>query len=167
VVTFRRSRWPATRAHVSALAEVDAVDASAAFVEALRAVARERKIASFDVVLRADAPDADSRARTNLQQVVGEAWARLDDAWSGTDVLVLDALTPFGRYAGGMALLDRVLDAARRGGRNRGPRTVILLCAAQDEHEAPRIGTQAVGLETSEEWVIAPSSWSRAATTVA
>lgn len=119
VVTFRRSRWAATRRRVCELAGIDAVDASAAFVGALRAVARERNIADFDMVLSADAPDADQRARKNLQRVVDEAWTRLDDALSATDVLVLDALTPFGRYSGGTALLDRVLDAARRGGRER------------------------------------------------
>lgn len=135
------------------------VDASAGFVGALREVARERRIADFGVVLRADAPDADSRARTNLARVVDEAWQKLEAQWAGTEVLVLDGLTPFGRYAGGMAVLDRVLGAARRAGRPRGPRTAVLLCAAQDEQLAPRIGTEAIGLVTAEEWVVAPSSW--------
>lgn len=159
VVTFRRSRWAATRIHVRRLAGVAPVDASAGFVGALREVARERRIADFGVVLRADAPDADSRARTNLARVVDEAWQKLEAQWAGTEVLVLDGLTPFGRYAGGMAVLDRVLGAARRAGRPRGPRTAVLLCAAQDEQLAPRIGTEAIGLVTAEEWVVAPSSW--------
>jgi len=60
-------------------------------------VARERRIADFDVVLRADAADADPRARTNLQRVVTEAWQKLAARWIGSDTLVLDGLTPFGR----------------------------------------------------------------------
>ncbi|MDN5913801.1 MAG: BREX system serine/threonine kinase PglW [Pseudonocardia sp.] len=159
VVTFRRSRWLATRERVEGLAGVEPVDASAAFVEALRGVAHDRRIADFDVVLRADAPDADTRARTNLGRVVEEAWQRLEAQWAVTDVLVLDSLTPFGRYAGGMAVLHRILEAARRGGQDPGPRVVVVLCAAQDENEPPRIGTHAVGLVTGEEWVVAPSSW--------
>ncbi|MGI8814862.1 MAG: hypothetical protein ACR2G2_06115 [Pseudonocardia sp.] len=39
---------------------------------------------------------------------------------------------------------------------------MILLCAAHDEHEPPRIGTEAVGLESAEEWLVAPSSWASA-----
>lgn len=159
VVTFRRSRWAATRAHVCELAGVDAVDVSAAFVGALRAVARDKHITDFGVVLRADGPDADLRARTNLQRVVDDAWARLEPEWRDTEVLVLDVLTPFGRYDGGAALLNSLLGAARRAGRAGGPRVVVLLCAALDEREAPRIGAEAVGLETFEEWIVAPSSW--------
>ncbi|MGQ0480074.1 MAG: BREX system serine/threonine kinase PglW [Pseudonocardia sp.] len=164
VVTFRRSRWSATREYVRSVAGVDVVDASSAFVTALREVARDRRIADFDVVLRADAPDADPRARTNLNRVVDEAWQRLSLVWTSAEVLVLDGLTPFGRYPGGAAQLNRLLDGARRAGRDGGPRTLILLCAARDENEPPRIGTEAIGLETAQEWVVAPSSWTPAAT---
>ncbi|MDN5751239.1 MAG: hypothetical protein L0H64_22500, partial [Pseudonocardia sp.] len=100
---------------------------------------------------------------TNLQRVVDDAWARLEQEWRGTEVLVLDVLTPFGRYDGGAALLNRLLGAARRAGREAGPRVVVLLCAALDEREAPRIGAEAVGLETFEEWIVAPSSWASSA----
>lgn len=164
MVTFRRSRWEACRDHVVTVLGVDAVDASAAFVAALREVARERRITDFSVVLRADAPDAEQRARTNLDRVVADAWVRLAEVWNATDVLVLDALTPLGRYAGGMALLDRLLDSARRAGRDGGPRTVVLLCPGQDEQQAPRIGSEAVGLTTAEEWIVAPSAWRSTAT---
>ncbi|GEL17300.1 BREX system serine/threonine kinase PglW [Pseudonocardia asaccharolytica] len=164
MVTVRRSRWAACRRHVAGLVGAEVVDASAAFVSALREIARERRIADFGVVLRADAPDADPRARANLQRVVDEAWVRLRDGWDAADVLVLDALTPFGRYPGGVAVLDRLLDAARRAGRDGGPRTVVLLCPAQDEQQAPRIGAQAVGLTTAEEWIVAPARWTAAAT---
>lgn len=162
LVTFRRSRWARCRRQVAELTGVEPVDASAVFVSALHEVADELRITNFDVVLRADAPDADPRARTNLQRVVDVVWTRLERQWSGTDVLLLDALTPFGRYQGGMTLLGRLLEAGRQAGRDGGPRTVVLLCPAQDEQLAPRIGAQAIGLTTAEEWIIAPSSWTSA-----
>lgn len=163
VVTVRRSRLVATYDHLAHLTGAGIVDASAAFVEALRAVARDRGIEDFGVVLRADAPDASARDRSNLQVVVADAWKRLEATWTESDVLVLDGLTPFGRYDGGMAVLDRLLDAARRGA-GVGPRVVMVLCATQDEQEPPRIGARAVGLETGEEWVVAPSSWAASIT---
>lgn len=159
MVTFRGSRWAGTREHVRALLGTDIVDASAAFVEALRGVARDRRIADFELVLRADAPDADQRARTNLNRVAAEAWERLEQAWCGTNVLVLDALTPFSRYPGGMPLLERLLASARVAGRNGGPSAVVLLCAAANERDAPAIGTEAIGLASNDEWLIAPASW--------
>ncbi|MGI8814863.1 MAG: hypothetical protein ACR2G2_06120 [Pseudonocardia sp.] len=79
VVTFRRSRWAATRDRVCELAGVQTTDASAAFVGALRKVASELLIPDFDVILQADAPSADPGDRTNLQQVVAESgsgWPR-------------------------------------------------------------------------------------------
>ncbi|WP_300007723.1 BREX system serine/threonine kinase PglW [Pseudonocardia sp.] len=163
LVTVRRSGWAAARDRAAAVLGVEPVDASAAFVGALREVARERRISDFDVVLRADAPDADSRARTNLGRVIAQAWDRLESTWMAQPVLLLDALTPFGRYEGGMALLDRLLAAARTAGRDGGPRTLVLLCPAQDEQQPPRIGTHVVGLTTGEEWVVAPSRWATAA----
>lgn len=158
-VTFRRSRWAACRGRVAHVAGVDPLDVSAAFVLALREVAAQRRIADFDVVLRADAPDADTRARANLQRVVDAAWERLEQQWADHEVLVLDQLTPLARYGGGTALLNRVLAAARSAGRSGGPRTVVLLCPAEDGRQAPRIGTHAIGLESGEEWIAAPSSW--------
>ncbi|GAA4535324.1 BREX system serine/threonine kinase PglW [Pseudonocardia xishanensis] len=162
VVTFRRSRWAPTSVHIAAVTGAEVVDASAAFVRTLRAVAAERRIPDFGVVLRADAPDADARAQGNLGRLVGEAWERLDQEWAQADVLVLDDLTAFARHDAGTALLNRLLDAARRGGRERGPRVLVLLVAAANEQDAPRIGDQAVGLVTSEEWIVAPSSWAAA-----
>lgn len=159
MITFRRTRWAACRAHVATAVGTEPVDVSAAFVAALREVARERRIADFSVVLRADAPDADQRARTNLAKVVEEAWTRLRVTWSSAEVLVLDGLTPLGRYGGGMAVLGQLLDGARNAGRDGGPRSVVLLCPAQDEQDPPHIGSETIGLTSREEWIIAPSAW--------
>ncbi|WP_219414066.1 BREX system serine/threonine kinase PglW [Pseudonocardia nigra] len=162
LVTFRRSRWAAGRRRVTEVTGVEPVDVSAAFVGALRQVAAQRRITDFGLVLRADAPDADARARSNLHRVVDAAWEQLEREWSERDVLVLDQLTPLGRYAGGPALLNRVLDAARVAGRNGGPRTVVLLCPAEDGRQPPRIDGHAIGIESAEEWIVAPSSWTSA-----
>lgn len=167
LVTFRRSRWAACRRRVAEVAGVEPLDVSAAFVAALRDEAAQRRITDFGVVLRADAPDADARSRANLQRVVDAAWGTLEQQWSEHEVLVLDQLTPLGRYAGGAALLNRVLASARTAGRDDGPRTVVLLCPAEDGRQAPRIGTHAIGMTSAEEWIIAPAGWTAVAPDVA
>jgi hypothetical protein len=160
VLTVRRSRWLPCRNQIADLLGQPPVDASAAFVEALREVARSRRIADFGVVLRADAPGADARARTNLQRVIDEAWTMLARQWSQAEVLLLDALTPFGRYAGGMKVLNMLLENARQAGRAGGPRTLVLLCPAENEKQEPRIGEFAVGLTSAaDEWIVASSTW--------
>ncbi|MGH3910031.1 MAG: BREX system serine/threonine kinase PglW, partial [Pseudonocardiaceae bacterium] len=116
VVTARRPGWARCRSRLAAILGVPARDVSSEFVGALRAVATERKIPDFSVVLRADAADADSRARTNLQRVVAAAFERLEQQWSESGVLLLDGLTPLGRYPGGTALLERLAHRARRAG---------------------------------------------------
>ena len=162
MVTFRRSGWAQCRRRVAEVTGVEPVDVSAAFVMALREVAAQRRITDFGVVLRADAPDADARSRTNLQRVVDAAWELLEQRWSGQQILVLDGLTPLGRYDGGASLLNRLLAGARVAGRDGGSRTVVLLCPAEDSHHAPRIGSHAIGMTSAEEWIVAPSGWSAA-----
>jgi hypothetical protein len=159
MLTFRSKHWADCRAHLAELVGHDPIDASAAFVGALREVARELRITDFGVLLRADAPDADPRARSNFQRVVDRAWTRLAEQWTQAEVLVLDGLTPFGRYTGGMAVLDTLLENARQAGRYRGPRTVLLLCPSQDELEPPSIGEQAISRATAEEWIVGTSAW--------
>lgn len=163
LVTVRRAGWAGCRDRVSGLLGVAPVDVSAEFVGALREVAAEHRITDFGVVLRADAPDADARARTNLGRVAATAWERLERRWTQQPVLLLDGLTALGRYEGGPAVLDRLLAAARTAGRDGGPRTLVLLCPAQDEREPPRIGPRVIGLTTGEEWVAAPVGWATAA----
>ncbi|MGH3802327.1 MAG: hypothetical protein ACRDTD_19760, partial [Pseudonocardiaceae bacterium] len=161
VVTVRRSGWQRCRTRLAAVLDVPVRDVSAEFVAAMRAVATARKIPDFDVVLRADTADAGSRARTNLQRVVAAAFDKLEQQWSQSGVLLLDGLTPLGRYPGGAALLERLADRARRAERDGGPSALILLCPAEDERQPPRVGAHAVGLVTPEEWVVATRAWLR------
>lgn len=53
------------------------VDVTAAFVAALRDVAREHRIPDFDRVLRADAADSGSKDQLNLHR-----WSRRAERWS-------------------------------------------------------------------------------------
>lgn len=161
VVTVRRSGWSRCRSRLAAVLDVPVRDASAEFVAALREVATERKIPDFSVVLRADAAGAGSKAHTNLQRVVAAAFEKLEQQWSTAGVLLLDGLTPLGRYPGGPALLERLADRARRAGREGKPSALVLLCPAEDERQQPRVGAHAVGLVTPEEWVVATAAWLR------
>ncbi len=122
-------------------------------------MAVRQNIPDFGVVLEADAPAASEGDRTHLRRVVDAALALLEERWVGEQVLVLDGLTPFGRYGGAMAVLDRLLDHARRDGRDGGPRTVVLLCPAGDEHQAPHVDGEAVGMVSGEEWLVATRAW--------
>jgi len=159
VITMRRSRWAQGRARLADALDVPVRDAGSEFVAALRAVATERKIPDFAVVLRADAAEPGSRDHTNLQRVVAAVFERLEQDWSRPGVLALEGLTPLGRYAGGPPLLERLADRARRAGRDGGPSALVLLCPAEDERQPPRIGNHAVGLVTPEEWIVGTSAW--------
>ena len=81
VVTVRRSRWAQARRRLADALDVPLRDAGAEFVAALRAVATERKIPDFDVVLRADAAEPGTREHTNLQRVVASAFEKLEQEW--------------------------------------------------------------------------------------
>lgn len=159
IVTARRSAWPSARARVAATTGATVRDAGAEFAVAVREVAAEHGVRSFTTVLRADAADAPARARTNLTKIVALAFERLEERWRAEPVLVLDGLTPFGRYDGAMAVLERLLAAAREAGRGGGPRTVVLLCVAADERTAPHVDDAAIGMVSGEEWLVATSAW--------
>lgn len=160
VVTVRRAGWARCRARLAEILDVPVPVrvASAEFVAALRAVATERRIPDFSVVLRADAAEPGSRDRTNLQRVVTAAFEKLEAQWSAQGVLLLDGLTSLARYQGGSALLERLAHRSRRAGREGGPSALVLLCPAEDETKWPG---HLLGRETSEEHVIATGPWLR------
>lgn len=158
VVTVRRAGWARCRTRLAEILDAPVHDASAQFVTALRAVAAERKISDFSVVLRADAAEPGSRDRTNLHRVVTAAFEKLEAQWSAPGVLALDGLTSLARYQGGPALLERLAHRARRAGREGGPGALVLLCPAEDETRWPG---HLLGRETSEEHVIATGPWLR------
>ncbi|MEV0675726.1 BREX system serine/threonine kinase PglW [Actinosynnema sp. NPDC050436] len=162
VVTVRLKRWARARAAVELALGLPVVDATTAFVAALREVARELRIPDFDRVLRADAAEAGSNDQLNLHRVVEQACQRLEADWTGRHVLALDGLTPLGRYPAAQALLEKLCDRARYGrtaGGPAGPDTVVLLCPAEDETKAPHINGYVIRVNSPEEWIIARSPW--------
>ncbi|MBY8850776.1 hypothetical protein K7G98_21220, partial [Saccharothrix sp. MB29] len=162
IITVRRKRWAQARAAVEAALGVPVVDVTAAFVAALRDVAREHRIPDFDRVLRADAADSGSREQLNLHRVVELACGALEREWTRQPVLALDALTPLGRYPAGQALLDRLAKRARYGAEDgglAGPDALVLLCPMGDETTVPRINDYVIRVNTPEEWIIARSPW--------
>jgi hypothetical protein len=56
---------------------------------------------------------------------------------------------------------------ARDAGKGGGPRTVVLLCPAEDARRPPRIDSFAIGVTSAEEWIVAPSAWAAAGAEVA
>jgi serine/threonine protein kinase len=162
IVTVRRKRWAQARTAVEAALGLPVVDVTAAFVTALREVAKEYRIPDFDRVLRADAAASGSQDQLNLHRVVEQACAVLERNWARQPVLALDSLTPLGRYPAGQALLDRLTHRARYGavsGGLAGPDALVLLCPAGDETTVPRINDYFIRVNTPEEWIIARSPW--------
>jgi hypothetical protein len=129
------------------------------FVRALRAQAQEAAIPDFGVVLRADRADPGSRDQLNLSRLLDRTFDALAGELIGQRVLVLDGLTPLGRYPAGAVLLNRLIDAARYGGSESGPDTLILLCPADDERQHPHVGPLPLPQGTPEEWIVGTSAW--------
>lgn len=159
IVTVRRSSWAAARVRIAAATGARVHDAGAEFAGTMREVADERGVRSFSTVLRADDEEAPARARTNLAKLAGIALERLEERWRAEPVLVLDGLTPFGRYDGAMAVLERLMSSARGAGRDGGPTAVVLLCTAADEQVAPHVDHAAIGMVSAEEWLVATQEW--------
>lgn len=159
IVTARRSRWQEARSRLAAATGATVHDAGTEFATTMREIAAERGVRSFATVLRADADDAPDRARTNLAKIVELALARLESSWRTEPVLALDGLTPFGRYDGAMAMLERLMSSARNAGRDGGPSSLVLLCVAADERAAPHVDRAAIGMVSSEEWLVASPAW--------
>jgi len=162
IVTVRRKRWERARTAVEAALGMPVIDVSAAFVAAVRQVARQLNIPDFNRVLQADAAEPGSNDQLNLQRVVAQACDLLEAEWTKRPVLPLDGLTPLGRYPAGQALLDRLASRARYGPGTdglSGPDALVLICPTGDETKAPRIGDYVIRVNTPEEWVIARSPW--------
>ncbi|MFJ8967054.1 BREX system serine/threonine kinase PglW [Lentzea sp. NPDC102401] len=162
IITVRRKRWERARTAVEIALGMPVIDVSVAFVAAVRQVARQLNIPSFDRVLLADAAEPGSNDQLNLHRVVAQACELLETEWSRHPVLPLDALTPLGRYPAGQALLERLASRARYGPGTEGlsgPDALVLISPAGDETKVPRIGDHVIRVNTPEEWVIARSPW--------
>lgn len=158
-VTVRPRRAARARARVEDIVGMPVSDVSAMFVRTLRAQADAAAIRDFGVVLRADAADPGSRDQLNLARLLTRTFEALAEELSGPRTLVLDGLTPLGRYPAGIALLNRLIEHARYGGSVEGPDTLILICPADNERLHPYIGSYTLPQGTPEEWVVGTSAW--------
>ena len=162
VVTARFRRLAATRDHLAGLLGVPATDATRTFLAGVRRVAAEWGIADESVVFEADAQAPDSGDGRMLGQLVAEVLDGLRADWLGPDgppVLLLDNLTPLGRYDPTLRLVGELAERARRGGRDGHPRSVVLLCAMEQSGRPPRIADAPVVLLGREEWVVGDPRW--------
>ncbi len=163
VVTVRLGQLASTRQHLFELLEVPATDATRAFLAGVRRVAAQWQMpADLSVVFEADAEPPNSTNGRYLHELVAEVLTGLRTAWLGPDapsVLLLDNLTPLGRYDPTLRLVGELAERARRGGRDGNPRTVVLLCPAHDAGHAPRIAGSPVVLLGGEERVVADARW--------
>ncbi|RSM79382.1 BREX system serine/threonine kinase PglW [Kibdelosporangium aridum] len=158
-VTVRPRRASKARARIEEIVGVPVLDVSAKFVRILRAQAKAAAISNFEVVLRADAADPGSRDQLNLSRLLDRTFDALAEELAGQRVLVLDGLTPLGRYPAGTAMLNRLIEHARYGGSADGPDTLILLCPAENERQHPRVGAFTLPQGTPEEWIVGTSAW--------
>jgi hypothetical protein len=167
VVTARYDRLARTREHLQDLFGVPATDATRAFLDGIRRIADDWKMTDLSVVFEADAAPAGSPDAVPLRRMVEQTLDALRESWMGPDahsVLLLDDLTPLGRYDPQLRLVNQLAARARRGGNDGHPRTVVLLCAAAEDRRSPRIAGRPVTVLSREEWLIADPRWATAPT---
>ncbi|WP_052424041.1 BREX system serine/threonine kinase PglW [Nonomuraea candida] len=146
-------------------ADVTAVDVTAEFVGALRAIRDQRGWPGWDVVTAADIPDADPDARAGFGIMTAEALLHLErriDSIGGATLLT-DA-TPLARYSGGLELLARLAARARQSGENgSSPRALWLLCPMSDPQRPPTLDNHGIGvLPGDAEQLVVPGRFARA-----
>ncbi|WP_336050195.1 BREX system serine/threonine kinase PglW [Streptomyces sp. CA2R101] len=144
----------------------EAVSVTDLFLQALHEQVDPRPKPTWETILRADAAEPGSKAAMRFGEYARTSWGavepRLRELVSGAShgsgspvqpVLLTDA-GAFARYDA-MAVLERLAEAAREGGRG-----LWLLCPQSDPARPPRLGTTAVPYQSGlGEWIELPESW--------
>ncbi|MGW7598919.1 BREX system serine/threonine kinase PglW [Streptomyces antimycoticus] len=142
----------------------EAVSVTDLFVRALHEQVDPRPKPTWETILRADAAEPGSKAAMRFGEYARTSWGAVEPrlrelvsgargAGSGSPVLLTDA-GAFARYDA-MAVLERLADAARDGGRG-----LWLLCPQSDPARPPRLGAVAVPYQSGlGEWIELPESW--------
>jgi len=144
---------------VAAQPGVTAVNVTSEFVATLRAVVAERGRPRWETVIAADVPDASPAARVGFGKLVDEVWRRLADRvreaaqQSGTAVFLHDT-APLTRYTGGLDLLARLADAARRP--DEAPWGLWVLCPMGHPQNDALLDGEPVGVYGAEEQLDLP-----------
>lgn len=135
------------------------VNVTAEFVTMLRAVVEEFGKPPWPTVVKADRPDASPAARVGFAKRVDEVWRRLAErvraagAHPGTAVLLHDT-APLTRYAGGLDLLARLADSARRP--DEGPWGLWVLCPMGQPENDALLDDHPIGVYGSGEQLMLP-----------
>lgn len=129
------------------------------FLAALHEQVDPRPKPTWETILKADVAAPGSRAAMKFAEYARTAWGlvepRIDErlAVGAGPVLLIDAGV-LARYDA-MAVLDRLADRARQGGR-----PLWLLCPQSDPARAPKLDTTAVPYEKGRgEWIELPDAW--------
>ncbi|MFF7344756.1 BREX system serine/threonine kinase PglW [Streptomyces antimycoticus] len=143
----------------------EAVSVTDLFVRALHEQVDPRPKPTWETILRADAAEPGSKAAMRFGEYARTSWGAVEPrlrelvsgargpSGSGSPVLLTDA-GAFARYDA-MAVLERLADAARDGGRG-----LWLLCPQSDPARPPRLGAVAVPYQSGlGEWIELPESW--------
>ncbi|MFE5119017.1 BREX system serine/threonine kinase PglW [Streptomyces sp. NPDC056669] len=141
----------------------EAVSVTDLFVRALHEQVDPRPKPTWETILRADAAEPGSKAAMRFGEYARTSWGAVEPRLrelvsgargsSGSPVLLTDA-GAFARYDA-MAVLERLADAARDGGRG-----LWLLCPQSDPARPPRLGAVAVPYQSGlGEWIELPESW--------
>ncbi|MFB6787756.1 BREX system serine/threonine kinase PglW [Streptomyces olivaceus] len=161
--------------------QAEPVDVSALFLASLRRLVEARPRPTWETILEADNAEPGSRDALKFGEYTAAAWRDVErailavleapaDSGTGSDpatgevgdagvdrrpVLLHDA-SVMARY-GGMGVLQRLADLARRGGPDG--RGLWLLSPLTDQTAGPRLDAVTVPIEDREEWISLNHAW--------
>ena len=133
--------------YIASMDGVTGINVSATFVKLLQEVRAEQGRPAWEVVLKADSPEASPAARNGFAQLVARTWERLEAhvraAGIGSIVALHDA-TPLARYSGGLELLARLAVGARDAAES--PFGLWLVCPMEDPQGFPQLDRTTVSV---------------------
>ncbi|MDX3547184.1 BREX system serine/threonine kinase PglW [Streptomyces europaeiscabiei] len=158
--------------------QAEPVDVSALFLTSLRRLVEARPRPTWETILEADNAEPGSRDALKFGEYTAAAWGEVEKKIRGVlegvdgdgsagvgepeaasarqhPVLLHDAFV-MARY-GGVGVLQRLAEAARRGGPHG--RGLWLLSPLRDETAAPRLDGVTVPLQDREEWIPLNHAW--------
>jgi serine/threonine protein kinase len=138
-----------------------AVSVTELFLESMHALVPPGSKPTWDTLLRADVAEPGSRGALKFGEYARTAWGAVEPRVrellapaAGSGPVLLTEVAVFARYDG-MGVLDRLTEAARKGGRG-----LWLLVPQPDPAREPKLGHTAVAYQSGlGEWIDLPDSW--------
>lgn len=137
----------------------EVVSVTELFIEALRAQITPGTKPTWETLLKADVAEPGSKGALRFADYAQTAWGSVapsieERLGAGTGPVLLTEAGVFARY-NAMGVLDRLAEAARRGGRG-----LWLLVPQSDPTREPRLGQVAVPYQAGlGEWIQLPDTW--------